>query len=352
MQPHATPSSPEEPTPLTPAPVLSRITLASWILTGFALLAVLLLHLLPVLLTAMLIHELVHLIAPLLARHVSDQRAKVVAVMALIVVIAALIIGVVMGALLFLRGDAGNLPAVLGKMADVLDNARAVLPAWLAGAMPSGPDDVRDTLAHWLRAHAQELRLVSVDALRILAHILIGLIVGAMVALHEVLPSHAHAPLSAALLERTARLANAFHRVVFAQFRIAVINTAFTALYLFAVLPAFGVALPYRKTLVVVTLIAGLLPVVGNLLSNTAIVLVSAAHSGAAAIGSLVFLVVIHKLEYFLNAKIVGSRIHAHPWELILVMVLMEAAFGIAGLAAAPIYYAYLKAELAERGLV
>ena len=52
------------------------------------------------------------------------------------------------------------------------------------------------------------------------------------------------------------------------------------------------------------------------------------------------------------NEGQVGSRIHAHPWELILVMVLMEAAFGVGGLAAAPIYYAYLKSELAERGLV
>jgi predicted PurR-regulated permease PerM len=218
--------------------------------------------------------------------------------------------------------------------------------------MPSGPDDVRDTVAQWLRTHAQELRLLSVDVLRVLAHIVIGLIVGAMVALHEVLPTHVHAPLAAALLERSARLANAFHRVVFAQFRIALINTAFTAIYLFAVLPAFGVALPYRKTLVVVTLIAGMLPVVGNLLSNTAILLVSAAHSGGVAVGSLVFLVVIHKLEYFLNARIVGTRIDSRAWELLLAMLLMEAIFGIAGLIAAPIYYAYLKDELTSAGWV
>jgi hypothetical protein len=30
----------------------------------------------------------------------------------------------------------------------------------------------------------------------------------------------------------------------------------------------------------------------------------------------------------------------------------MEAAFGIGGLVAAPIYYAYLKRELSEKGLV
>jgi predicted PurR-regulated permease PerM len=60
----------------------------------------------------------------------------------------------------------------------------------------------------------------------------------------------------------------------------------------------------------------------------------------------------VHKLEYFLNARIVGRHIRAKAWELLVAMLLMEAAFGIAGLIAAPIYYAYLKDELAARGLI
>jgi predicted PurR-regulated permease PerM len=70
------------------------------------------------------------------------------------------------------------------------------------------------------------------------------------------------------------------------------------------------------------------------------------------ALASLVFLIVIHKLEYFLNAKIVGNRINARAWELLLAMLLMEAAFGLPGVVAAPVYYAYLKDELRARGLV
>ena len=59
----------------------------------------------------------------------------------------------------------------------------------------------------------------------------------------------------------------------------------------------------------------------------------------------------IHKLEYFLNARIIGSHIQAKAWELLLSMLILESAFGIPGLVAAPIYYAYLKAELSEKGL-
>jgi predicted PurR-regulated permease PerM len=33
-------------------------------------------------------------------------------------------------------------------------------------------------------------------------------------------------------------------------------------------------------------------------------------------------------------------------------MILMEVAFGIAGLIAAPIYYAYIKNELSDAGLI
>ena len=70
------------------------------------------------------------------------------------------------------------------------------------------------------------------------------------------------------------------------------------------------------------------------------------------AIAALIFLVVIHQLEYFLNARIVGTRIRSHAWELLIAMLVMEVAFGIAGLIAAPIYYAYVKQELSDAGLV
>jgi predicted PurR-regulated permease PerM len=185
-----------------------------------------------------------------------------------------------------------------------------------------------------------------------LVHIVIGMVIGAMVSLREALPAGDGGPLARELTERARRVGDAFRRVVFAQVRISAINTGLTALYLIALLPLFGVHLPYAKTLIAVTFFVGLLPVVGNLISNTVILIVSLSISLEVAIASLVFLVVVHKLEYFLNARIVGARIHAAAWELLLAMLVMEAAFGIAGLVAAPIYYAYLKDELTARGLL
>jgi predicted PurR-regulated permease PerM len=134
--------------------------------------------------------------------------------------------------------------------------------------------------------------------------------------------------------------------------RISALNTLLTTLYLAVLLPLLGVHLPLVKTLIVLTFLVGLLPVVGNLISNTVIVVVSLSYSAGAAFGSLIFLIVIHKLEYFLNARIVGSQINARAWELLLAMLVMESAFGMAGLIIAPIYYAYVKDELTSRGLI
>jgi predicted PurR-regulated permease PerM len=291
-------------------------------------------------------------LAPLLRRRLSDERSRLVAV----VILASLIVGVVtaavVGAVAFFRSDSSSLPLLLQKMADIIDSARYALPPWINEALPGDADALREALTHWLRVHAQELRLAGTEAGRAFAHILIGVAIGAIVSLRETATVRVQLPLAHELSERTARLGLAFRSVVFAQVRIAALNTLFTGIYLALVLPAFGIHLPFTKTLIAVTFLLGLLPILGNLLSNAAIVIVSLAASLQIAVASLIFLIVIHKLEYFLNAKIIGSRIQAHAWELLLAMLVMEAAFGLPGVVAAPIYYAYVKYELSARGLV
>ena len=94
-------------------------------------------------------------------------------------------------------------------------------------------------------------------------------------------------------------------------------------------------------TLVAVTFLTGLVPVVGNLVSNTAIVVISLGSSVWVAVSSLAFLIAIHKLEYFVNARIVGARIDAAAWEILIALLAFEAAFGVPGLVLAPILYAY-----------
>jgi predicted PurR-regulated permease PerM len=330
----------------------SAAQIASWCLAAAALVLVLLLHLLPALIAGLLVFELVHVIADRLPRRLFGARARVAAVAAIAALVVAVLAAAIVGLAVFFRADAGHLTALLRKMAEIIDSTRGAFPAWMVESLPSGADELREALSHWLREHAPEVRLVGAEAGRALAHVLVGLVIGALIALREVVAGSTQRPLAAALIERAALLGESFRRVVFAQLRISALNTVFTALYLEVLLRLAGVHLPFTKTLITITFIAGLLPVIGNLVSNTAIVVVSFSASPYVAAASLAFLVVIHKLEYFLNARIVGSRISARAWELLLAMLAMEAAFGLAGVVAAPIYYAYLKQELAEKKLV
>jgi hypothetical protein len=75
--------------------------------------------------------------------------------------------------------------------------------------------------------------------------------------------------LALALRERARLLGSAFRSVVFAQVRISALNTALTGLYLLGIVPLTGAQLPLMKTMIAVTFLAGLLPVIGNLISNT-----------------------------------------------------------------------------------
>jgi len=329
------------------------IPVASWLIAGTALLAVLMLHLLPALIAGCLVYELVHVLAPLLRiTRLSDTRAKLVIVSLLAFLIALLLILGMWSLLAFLNSETTGISGLLQKMAEIIERSRETLPPWIGDYLPQDADTARDGAVHWLRAHAGELELIGKEAGRISAYMLAGMVIGALVSLRDVVPMHKSRPLAKALTERATRLGQAFRAIVFAQVRIAALNTVFVWLYLEVVLPLSGVHLPLRKTMIAVTFATGLLPVVGNLISNTVVVVVSLSHSLSAAAASLIFLVVIHKLEYFLNARIVGTQIRSNAWELLIAMLLMESAFGIAGVIAAPIYYAYLKRELLDQHLV
>jgi predicted PurR-regulated permease PerM len=308
------------------------------------------LHLLSALFAGLLVFELVHVLAPRLK--LRRERARLAAVVVLSTLVVTIVAAAIVGVVAFFRSEAGSLAALLQKMADIIDGARDSLPGWVVANLPADAEELRNTLSQWLRAHAPEIRIWGTTAGVVTFHIVIGMIIGAMVSLREAVPVRSPGPLAHALFERSRRVGDAFRRVVFAQVRISLINTVFTAIYLGLVLPALGVNLPFKATLIGVTFVAGLLPVVGNVISNTMIVVVSLSHSLVVALGSLAFLIVIHKLEYFLNARIIGTQIQARPWELLLAMLVMEAAFGVPGVVAAPIYYAYLKQELVDRGLI
>jgi len=142
-----------------------------------------------------------------------------------------------------------------------------------------------------------------------------------------------------AISRRFATLYRSFVMVMGAQVIISAINTALKAIFVLVM------HLPYAVVIIGVSFLCGLVPVVGNLISNTIIVGVGFTVSPKMALFAFVFLVVIHKLEYFLNSKIVGWRIHNPLWLTLLALIIGERLMGVPGMILAPVILNYVKLE-------
>ncbi len=325
---------------------------ASYVLAGIALVLVLKVGLLMALFSGLLIYSLVHVLAPAIEKRFAHKKPRMLAVALLSAVLVLAIIIMSWAGHAFFRSDAGNLHSLLQKLADIIEASRTQLPAWLSANLPEDVSALQDLLIHWLRENASEAKHILPEAGHMLVHLILGLVIGSMVAMREIEPDKNPLPLAQALQDRLHNLAQVFHKIVFAQVQISLINTVLTALYLALILPMFGVHLPLLKSMIAITFVAGLIPVAGNIISNTVIVIVALSHSVHMAAASLLFMVAIHKAEYFLNARIIGAQVNARAWELLTAILFMETLFGIPGVVAAPVFYAYLKKELSERQLV
>ena len=133
-----------------------------------------------------------------------------------------------------------------------------------------------------------------------------------------------------------------FETVMGAQIRISAINTLLTAIFVVAV------SIKYGAFVIGLTFLCGLLPIVGNLISNSIIVGIALTISSRVAIAALLFLVALHKLEYFLNSKIIGDQIKNPVWLTLFALIIGERLMGIPGMILAPVVLNYIKVETSQ----
>jgi predicted PurR-regulated permease PerM len=155
-------------------------------------------------------------------------------------------------------------------------------------------------------------------------------------------PPNLYNACAAEIATRFGDLYRSFETVMGAQIIISSINTALTAIFVLIV------GLPHAAVVVGVTFLCGLLPIVGNLISNTIIVFLSATLSLKVALFSLAFLVAIHKLEYFLNSKIIGGWIRNPVWLTLIGLIIGEVIMGIPGMVLAPVVLNYVRLEMSK----
>ncbi|HST29497.1 MAG TPA: AI-2E family transporter [Chthoniobacterales bacterium] len=131
-----------------------------------------------------------------------------------------------------------------------------------------------------------------------------------------------------------------FSTVMGAQITISLINTVLTGIFL------LSVQLRHAPLLIAITFLCGLVPIAGNLISNTIITFIALSVSLKLAIASLVFLILVHKLEYFLNSTIIGQRIRNPVWLTLIALIVGERLMGVPGLVLAPVVLNYLRVEM------
>ena len=331
--------APPEPTTLPPRALTRGVVVASYLLVAATLLLVMWRGLLPGLLCVclgfLLTRALTRWFAQGLGRVQRQSTPSARSLRVAQVVAAGLVmllpLALLAAGLTHSRGYLVDAPQqyreLLNYMARTVLELRLKLPADMAAHLPEGAAEIQRIIANYLGAKAGALAAVRPPAL-------------------------ARGPLAQQLKLRITLFGEAFRQIVAAQFWIAAFNTLLTALFLLFVLPLWNLELPYTPVLITFTFIAGLVPIVGNLVCNVVITIVGLSVSPLAAAACLGFLILIHKAEYVINAKVVGRRTQMGVWELLSVMFVAEAVFGPAGLVAAPLFYAYLKKELVAARLV
>lgn len=237
-----------------------------------------------------------------------------------------------------------------------LNKINETLSEFLAGfgikSMPIEIAKLREVTINFIKNHLSTFSQAGYIFSTQIVKILIGIVIGGILSFYVYKLGSNERPLTKIIFEQSRNIKNAFNKIFLAQCKISFIDALLTAIYLKLVLPYFNVHLPFTNLIVCLTFIFGLLPIVGNLISNTIIVLVSLKAGMLVAISSLLFLIIIHKLEYFLNAKIIGNQIKSNIIELLIVMIVFEGLFGIMGLIMSTIIYAYIKQEFENKGYV
>lgn len=152
-------------------------------------------------------------------------------------------------------------------------------------------------------------------------------------------PENLYLTTTRALTARFKSFYDSFAKVLGAQIIISAINTALTAAFL--LLNGY----PYSGLLITFVFLCGLIPIVGNIISNSVIVGVGFTLAARTGLYALVFLVLIHKLEYFLNSRIIGDRIKCPMWLTLVGLILGEKLMGVPGMVLAPVALHFIKVE-------
>lgn len=343
-----------------PAPVSrprpSNAEIAAWVLVAGLILYVMYVRLVAGVIAGLALYLILDRLAMALEKRIPGMAARTTALIIVTLVGGGVIVGAAALTISFLQHHVDAIPAMMTQMAEILRSTRLWLGGYGHQLIPDFMTDaetIKSGFVDWLKNHAGALKIAGGSFSIGLLHIVMGILLAIVVFFRHVTQHDdtLRGPLSIHLTMKMGRLAEAFSRIASAQIKVSLFNTFIVSFYLMILL-ALGKPIPFTTTLIVLTFVLGLVPIVGNIVSNAMLVILSIGVSSGVAIASLIFVLAISKLQYVLTSRMVGGEIDSQAWEILFAIIVGEAAFGISGVVMAPIVYAFIKRELRERALV
>ncbi|MCX5794116.1 MAG: AI-2E family transporter [Elusimicrobia bacterium] len=309
---------------------------ASYVLVPLAVLASAWMHLAPIVLAGLFSYMILDLTYRGLARRLSPLLSRWLALAVFLV--AAVALGWMVAR--FVRATLHTLPQI----------AAAAIPRVIVLAESHGIDlpfdnvyELREIAIQKIKENAEAITktsgVLTVQFFRIL------IAVFAAILAFFCPPPEVHAPnlfdeLGRELAERMRTFMAGFEKVLGAQLGI---SAAYAVLTL-----AFLVTMGFSHLifLTLATFLFGVMPIIGNIISNAIIVATGLTISDRHAAFALVFLIVIHKSGYFVYGRVLGTSMKVPMWQTLLAILLGEVVMGVPGIIMAPTLLHYVKEEL------
>lgn len=247
---------------------------------------------------------------------------------------------------------ANNPNEIINQTSIIIDKSIKDLPESISKHIPNNFNEIKDSILVFVKNHLVSIRDFGKETTSVFIGIMFGIVIGIMIA-YSTFNTIIDKELTKSFTVRMINLIESYKHIVIAQVAISAFNTLMTTIFLYILkTPLIGIEFPFIKTIILLTFILGLIPIFGNIIINTIIFIIGLSVSVSAGLIALTYLIIIHKFEYVLNAKIIGTRTESRAWELLLSMLVMESIFGIIGLISAPIIYTYIRKELKNFKLI
>ena len=182
-----------------------NFVIGAWAIAAALLWIALRFDLLPALLAGLLVFELVH-VQTMRLTFVRERRARWLAVALIAVIVVGLLSLAIFASLLFFQSETSGYVLLLKKSAEVIQSWRGLLPAWLVHSLPTDAVGLQGSIVAWLKEHLTLVQTFGKEGTTVLVRIVIGMVIGALIALRQADPPVDYRPLALALANRASRL--------------------------------------------------------------------------------------------------------------------------------------------------